>query len=159
MQAACRKLLKKKELQSIVGMINHRGKAVDPTRLFMSRLMDSDVIPVDDQVKADLKWFEKYLPRYNGRYNGTTIIKTEEVDLVIEKDACLKIMGVHDQSTCYITHIYESMSAPTWYPVWNVSSVYWRPAPSWTQTTQTLLFSLDVMMNPLSTPRVELETG
>ena len=74
MQAACRKLLKKKELQLIVGMINHRGKAVDPTRLSMSRLMDSDVIPVDDQVKADLKWFEKYLPRYNGRYNGTTII-------------------------------------------------------------------------------------
>ena len=101
-----------KHMQSIIGYINHLGKAVEPARLFMSRLLEAmrearggDIV-VSDEVKADLEWFRLYLSTYNGK----NIIKHDSVDWVIEADACLKGFGAHDGDRCYSTHVTESMA-------------------------------------------------
>ena len=102
-----------KQMQSIVGYINHLGKAVEPARLFMSRLLEAlreaegGNIHVNDQIKADLNWFRRYLPLYNGK----NIIKHDQVDLIIEADACLKGFGAHNASECYSTYVTEEMAS------------------------------------------------
>ena len=60
-KAANRASLRIKEVQSLIGSINHLSKAVHPARLFMGRILealrqsDGHDIPVDEHVKADLR--------------------------------------------------------------------------------------------------------
>ena len=101
-----------KQMQSLIGMINHLGKAVPPARLFMCRLLDAlrnaqgSSIPVDRNIMADISWFERYLVDFNGK----AIIPDAEHSVIIEADACLTGMGAHDGKYYYTMPITQSMS-------------------------------------------------
>lgn len=93
----------RKQLQSLIGSINHLGKAVSHARLFMNRLLESlrdaetSVIPICDQIRADLNWFVTFLSAYNGK----TMIITGQPAMVIEADSCLIGAGATNGQQCY----------------------------------------------------------
>lgn len=96
--------ISKKQLQSVIGSINHLAKAVRHARLFMNRLLDTlretpgERVMVCDQIKADLGWFETFLDQYNGK----TIILTGEPTMVIEADSCMVGAGATNGTQCYM---------------------------------------------------------
>ena len=104
--------LSTKQMQSLIGVINHLGKAVPQARLFMARLLDAmrgtngNPIPVDKSILADVKWFELYLPTFNGR----AIIPDTTPGKIIEADACLTGMGAHDFEHCYSIRVSDRMA-------------------------------------------------
>ena len=101
-----------KEVQSIVGSINHLGKAVQPAGLFMGRILDAlreadgTHVWVDHHVRADLRWFNKYLEGYNGR----SLIPPPEPSMDIYADACTQGFGAHTQGRAYGVPISEEMT-------------------------------------------------
>lgn len=93
-----------KEFQSIIGKINFFSKVVKPARLFMARALatyrqnyDQKFVPVNDAIKADLRWFKKFLVPYNGR----TMIDTSTPTKTIVADSCLTGGGATDFTTYY----------------------------------------------------------
>ena len=102
-----------KQLQRVIGMINHLAKAVPPARLFMSRLLQSlrgangRPIKVDEHMKADMHWFEVYLRGFNGR----AIITDTHPHKIIEADACPTGMGAHDGHQAYSMPVTAKMSS------------------------------------------------
>lgn len=95
--------ISKKTMQSIVGYVNHVGKAVTPARLFMNRLLHAlreatgNYIIMSDQVKRDLYWFKCFLKEYNGRL----LIVGESPSITIEADSCLSGGGAWTGARCY----------------------------------------------------------
>ena len=89
--AAARKYISVKRLQSVIGHVNHLSMAVPPARLFMCRLLaalrgnHSGMVEVTEAVRADLAWFEKFLRNYNGR----SIIPHHRHVRSIWADSCL----------------------------------------------------------------------
>lgn len=85
------KYISKKQLQSVIGLINFIGKGVAPARLFINRLLhclrsaESTSIKVGRLIREDLNWFIRFLPDYNGR----SIISTRSPTFTIEVDSCL----------------------------------------------------------------------
>ena len=62
-----------KEIQSVVGKLKFLENFVRPVRLlvswileFMRGLPDRGCFPVTDSVNADMRWWNLFLPRYNG---------------------------------------------------------------------------------------------
>ena len=101
-----------RQMQSLIGTINHIGKAVPPARLFMCRLLESlrgaqgDHIDVTPSILADINWFDRYLRDFNGR----AIITTATPSIIIEADACLTGMGAHDGRSFYSMPVSERMA-------------------------------------------------
>lgn len=88
-----------KALQSFVGRVNYLGKAVPPARLFISRTLQlirdnfsAQQVTIDKHMRADLKWFRRFLRSYNGR----SIIKPSQPDKTILADSCLSAGGATD---------------------------------------------------------------
>ena len=101
--AAKRETLSKKQLQRIIGSINHLAKVVRAARLFIARILAAyraatgDRVSVTRQVKADFKWFARYLSSANGR----AIIPHNRVVLRVWADACLEGAGASDGENFY----------------------------------------------------------
>ena len=99
-----RKTITKKHLQSIIGLANHLAKIMRAARVFIGRLLaalrtaGNNTIQISNQVKADLRWFDKHATACNGR----AIIPTERVVRRIWADACLTGAGASDGARYYI---------------------------------------------------------
>ena len=101
--ASSKRTITKKALQRLVGLANHLGKVVRAARIFVCRVLaalratTTDHIRVTRPVRADLRWFTKYLVDYNGR----SIIPNNKVVARIWADACLVGAGASDGSGFY----------------------------------------------------------
>lgn len=98
------KTITKRQLQSLVGKVNFMGKAVKPARLFMSRILETlrqnhnnQLINIDTHMIADLRWFRKFLSKYNGR----SIMHTAHIHKTIYADSCLTGGGATDMAQYY----------------------------------------------------------
>ena len=92
-----KRMASKKELQSLLGKLNFVAQCVKPGRIFISRLLNwlreisdkgSFCIPLDEDLKLDLLWWNTFLPLYN----GVSIMLSEEFsspDEILSVDACL----------------------------------------------------------------------
>ena len=104
MAAAAKKTaLTKKQLQRIIGLANHLAKVIRATRVFIGRILAAlraakgDTIPVSRLVRADLRWFARYVSSTNGR----AILPHNRVVLRVWADACLDGGGASDGTTYY----------------------------------------------------------
>ena len=86
----------KKQLQSLLGKLLYVTKCVRISRPFLNRMLD--VLRAADKLtkislsmdfKRDLNWFQKFLPRFNGKAFITHRSITEEIEL----DASLQGLG------------------------------------------------------------------
>ena len=88
-----------KELQVLLGKLHFVCKCVRQGRVFVSRLLnllretsECGVVSVGEEARADIRWFEIFLPEYN----GVTLIpeaRWSEPDTVFATDACLAGCG------------------------------------------------------------------
>ena len=105
------KVMSTRQLQRVVGVINHVSKAVPPARLFMCRLLEAlwgakgAKVEVTEHMLADIKWFDKYLCDFNGK----ALIPDREPSKTIEADACLSGFGAHDGGSYYSTPVSEKL--------------------------------------------------
>ena len=88
----------KKELQSLIGSLMFAHKAVKQTRVFINRLLqalrDNDkntAIHINNDMKRDLAWLQKFLPVFNGTINY--IYSPIESNETLHIDACLQGVG------------------------------------------------------------------
>ena len=82
----------KRQLQSLLGLPLFVHKCVKPARIFLNRMLMTlrqahvtQKIELSQDFKRDLKWFEKFLPSYN----GISLYQHKNVDSVLDLDACL----------------------------------------------------------------------
>ena len=103
----------KKQLQRIIGVVNHLAKVVRAARLFIGRILaayratEGDSVTVSRHIKADFRWFARYLSSANGR----AIIPTNVVVLRIWADACLTGAGASDGARFYTYKFPSRMTA------------------------------------------------
>ena len=89
----------RKELQQLLGKLHFVCKCVRQGRVFVSRLLnllrttsERGSVELSDEAKADIKWFQRFLPEYN----GVSLIpdrEWSEPDVVLATDACLAGCG------------------------------------------------------------------
>ena len=86
----------KRQLQSILGMLLYVHKCVKPARAFLNRMLAllrsghaAQKITLTPEFKRDLRWFDKFLPLYN----GVSLYDHRPIDHTLELDACLKGLG------------------------------------------------------------------
>ena len=86
----------KRQLQSLLGNLLYVHKCVKPGRYFLNRMLellhnnyDASTITLTHEFKRDLRWFDKFLSRYNGR----SFFDHKPVFGVIDLDACLTGLG------------------------------------------------------------------
>ena len=113
MAAAARsKTITKKQLQRIIGLANHLAKVVRAARIFIGRILaalraaEGDTITVSRHVKADLRWFARYLATANAR----AILPHNRVVLRIWADACMEGAGASDGDKYYTYRFPRQMS-------------------------------------------------
>ena len=92
---ATRETTSRKELQVLLGKLHFVCKCVRQGRVFVSRLLnllretsEHGVKSVSEEARADIRWFEKFLPEFN----GVALIpdaRWSEPDAVLATDACL----------------------------------------------------------------------
>lgn len=89
----------KRELQSIVGKLQFLAKCVRPGRVFIARLLnqlsevhDRNGFHIPWEVRADLKWWYKFLPKFNGT-SVLRCIDTAVPGVEIMSDSSLKACG------------------------------------------------------------------
>ena len=110
--AAKRDSVTKKQLQRIIGMVNHLAKVVRAARLFIGRILaayraaEGDIVPVAHQVRSDVKWFARHLSAANGR----AIIPSNRVVLRIWADACMEGAGASDGDRFYTFQLPSRMA-------------------------------------------------
>ena len=102
-QASTLKTLTLKQLQRVIGVVNHLSKVVHPARLFVGRLLaamrntGAGHIPVSSGMRADLAWFRRFLSSYNGR----AILPNDRLVKSVWADACLEGAGATDGKRYY----------------------------------------------------------
>lgn len=91
----------KKAVQSLVGKVVHFSSCVPAARTFVNHILetlrnahDHNTIEVDGHMIQDLKWFHRFLIKFNGK----CMIKPRDPQFVIEADACLVGAGATDFS-------------------------------------------------------------
>ena len=84
-------------IKSTKCQLHYIHKCVRPARLFLNRMLDllrkhqdEKVIPLTQDFKRDVRWFECFLTSYN----GVSVYKHSLVDHWVELDACLDALGV-----------------------------------------------------------------
>ena len=114
MAAAARKTtLTKKQLQRVIGVINHLAKVVRAARLFIGRILaayratEGEEVKVTRHVKADMKWFARFLSSANGR----AILPHNRTVLRIWADACMDGGGASDGEFYYTFKFPPRMSS------------------------------------------------
>lgn len=99
-----REFITRRQLQNVIGSINHLAKAVRYARMFMNKLLDAlheartYRIMVCDQIRADLNWFHTFLEAYIGK----TFIVGGNTILTIEADSCLIGASTTDGQSRYM---------------------------------------------------------
>ena len=95
----------KRQLQSILGMLLYVHKCVKPARAFLNRMLAllrsghaAQKITLTSEFKRDLKWFDKFLPLYN----GVSFYDHRPIDHTLELDACLTGLG-----GCWCSFVYH----------------------------------------------------
>ena len=86
----------KRQLQSLLGQLLYIHKGVRPARIFLNRMLDllrqnydANTIKLTQAFRRDLRWFAKFVDKYN----GVSMYNHRRVDHVIELDACLDGLG------------------------------------------------------------------
>ena len=86
----------KRQLQSLLGSLLYVHKCVKPGRCFLNRMLevlrqapDQKRIVLTPEFKRDIRWFQKFLPLYN----GVSMFAHKNTDFVLELDACLTGLG------------------------------------------------------------------
>ena len=86
----------KRQLQSLLGLLLYVHKCVKPARAFLNRMLAllrvghaSQKIHLTTEFRRDLRWFEKFLPLYN----GVSLYDHRPTDHTLELDACLTGLG------------------------------------------------------------------
>ena len=86
----------KRELQSLLGSLLYMHKCVKPARCFLNRMLDvlrhatnPNKIILSDAFKRDIRWFQKFLPTYN----GVSFYAHKKVNHTLALDACLTGLG------------------------------------------------------------------
>ena len=105
--ASRRKAITRRNLQRLIGLANHVAKVVRAARVFVCRLLaalraaTTNYIKVTPHMRADLKWFTRYLKRANSR----AIIPSNLVVKRLWVDACLQGAGASDALE-YYEHVF-----------------------------------------------------
>ena len=103
----------RKDVQCLAGRINHLAKACKPARLFMARILaylrghPPGHTPISEGVRADLRWFMDFLPRFN----GVSLISPPHPAFHIEADSCLKGGGALGDGKCYMYEYPPALAA------------------------------------------------
>ena len=91
-----KKFCTKRQLQSLLGTLLYVHKCVKPARCFLNRMLGTlrntsnpGRIALSDDFHRDLKWFDQFLPYYN----GVSMYAYKRARSVIELDACLTGLG------------------------------------------------------------------
>ena len=86
----------KRQLQSLLGQLLYIHKCVRPARTFLNRMLDllrqnydATTIKLTQAFRRDLRWFAKFVDKYN----GVSMYNRRRNDHVIELDACLDGLG------------------------------------------------------------------
>ena len=94
------------QLQSLLGQLLNIHKCVRPARIFLNRMLDllrqnydANTIKLTQAFRRDLRWFAKFVDKYN----GVSMYNHRPVDHVIELDACLDGLGCVWKN--YVYHI------------------------------------------------------
>ena len=86
----------KRQLQSLLGQLLYVHKCVRPSRIFLNRMLellhqnyDASNIKLTQAFCHDLRWFSRFLDKYN----GVSMYNHRKIDVVVELDACLDGLG------------------------------------------------------------------
>ena len=86
----------KQQLQSLLGKLLYIHKCVRPDCMFVNRMLellmqnyDKNSITLTTSLRRDLRWFDKFL----AKYNGTSFFDHKPIFGTIELDACLTRSG------------------------------------------------------------------
>ena len=98
-----RKVLHRRQLESLIGRLIHIAKCVEPARIFISRLLQAlrDMkgwyTKVNTEMRADINWFLQFA----GEWNGVALIPSQSPDRAIQVDASLTGIGATDGHRAY----------------------------------------------------------
>ena len=67
-----RRLISKKQLQSLLGKLLYVHSCVPPAHIFVHRLLNTlinanDRIQVNSEMLKDIRWFQQFLRKFNGK--------------------------------------------------------------------------------------------
>ena len=86
----------KRQLQSLLGTLLYVHKCVKPARYFLNRMLatlrcvsNPARVDLDQDFQRDLRWFDKFLPLYN----GVSMYHHAKSQSILELDACLMGLG------------------------------------------------------------------
>ena len=86
----------KRELQSLLGSLLHVTKCVKNARFFLNRMLgtlrnaaDPQNIELDQEFGRDLRWFQEFLPHFN----GVCLYSHKSIEGVVQVDAFLQGLG------------------------------------------------------------------
>ena len=96
----------KRQLQSLLDQLLYIHKCVRPSRTFLNRMLDlshqnydASTIKLTQAFRRDLRWFSRFLDKYN----GVSMYNHRKIDHVIELDACLD--GLEGVWKTYVYHL------------------------------------------------------
>jgi len=98
-----------KELQSVIGKLNFVAACVRPGRIFISRLlnwlrqiysMESQKVKIPEDVRRDLRWWDRFLYTYNG-ISIMVYDDWSKPDELFSTDACLTGIGGYFQGAYF----------------------------------------------------------
>ena len=91
-----RKTCSRRQLQSLLGHLLYIHKCVKPAHYFLNRMLQTlrssyghTSIKLDPEFHRDLRWFEKFLPLYN----GVSLYDHKKCGHRVHLDACLQGLG------------------------------------------------------------------
>ena len=99
-----KKYCTKRQLQSLLGHLLYIHKCVKPARYFLNRMLQllrehhgRVRIHLNHEFHRDLRWFQRFLPLYN----GVSMYDHKRLDHQVHLDACLKGLGGVCQNMVY----------------------------------------------------------
>ena len=99
-----RKRCSRRQLQSLLGHLLYIHKCVKPARYFLNRMLNTlrtghgqATITLDPEFHRNLRWFERFLPLYN----GVSLYDHKKCDHQVHLDACLQGLGGVWQNIVY----------------------------------------------------------
>ena len=102
---SCKSQCSKGQLQSLLGSLLYITKCVRYARAFLNRLLQllrdnhsKNFITLTEEARRDIKWFQKFLPQFNGKSFFVKQYFKHEIQL----DACLTGIGVVCKNEIYI---------------------------------------------------------
>ena len=110
---AARRVISKKQLQSLLGKLLYVHRCVPPVRVFVNHLLNTlrnatGRIPVDSEMLKDIAWFQAFLSKFNGKVMFRDA--GEAFDVYV--DASLTGMGASWNKNVYA--VSRHISATSW---------------------------------------------